>query len=72
MGMGRKTTPQRPRWKFQAQDTMHFSEFGNSFDQAMIAFWGIHSSRALFFHVGVSKNRGETPKMDGEHNGKPY
>ena len=23
-------------------------------------------------HMGVSKNRGETPKMDGENNGKPY
>ena len=22
--------------------------------------------------MGVSKNRGKTPKMDGEHNGKPY
>ena len=23
-------------------------------------------------HMGVSKNRGENPKMDGENNGKPY
>ncbi len=23
-------------------------------------------------HMGVSKNRGNTPKMDGENNGKPY
>ena len=23
-------------------------------------------------HLGVSKNRGKTPKMDGENNGKPY
>ena len=22
--------------------------------------------------MGVSKNRGKTPKMDGENNGKPY
>ena len=22
--------------------------------------------------LGVSKNRGKTPKMDGENNGKPY
>ena len=24
------------------------------------------------FHVGVSENRGASPKMDGENNGKPY
>ena len=24
------------------------------------------------FNLGVSKNRGKTPKMDGENNGKPY
>ncbi len=24
------------------------------------------------WHMGVSKNRGKTPKMDGENNGKPY
>ena len=23
-------------------------------------------------HMDVSKNRGKTPKMDGENNGKPY
>ena len=23
-------------------------------------------------HMGVSKNKGNTPKMDGENNGKPY
>ena len=23
-------------------------------------------------HLGVSTNRGKTPKMDGEDNGKPY
>ena len=23
-------------------------------------------------HKAVSKNRGKTPKMDGENNGKPY
>ena len=23
-------------------------------------------------YMGVSKNRGKTPKMDGENNGKPY
>ena len=23
-------------------------------------------------HMGVSKNRGLSPKMDGENNGKPY
>ena len=23
-------------------------------------------------NMGVSKNRGKTPKMDGENNGKPY
>ena len=23
-------------------------------------------------HMSVSKNRGNTPKMDGENNGKPY
>ena len=23
-------------------------------------------------HMVVSKNRGKTPKMDGENNGKPY
>ena len=23
-------------------------------------------------YVGVSKNRGKTPKMDGENSGKPY
>ena len=23
------------------------------------------------YHMGVSKNRGKTPKMDGEYNGKP-
>ena len=23
-------------------------------------------------HMGVSKNRGKTPKTDGENNGKPY
>ena len=22
--------------------------------------------------MGISKNRGKTPKMDGEYNGKPY
>ena len=26
----------------------------------------------LFSKMGVSKNRGKTPKMDGENNGKPY
>ncbi len=29
----------------------------------------------MFFfsvYLGVSKNRGNTPKMDGENNGKPY
>ena len=26
----------------------------------------------LKFHVDVSKNRGKTPKMDGENHGKPY
>ena len=23
-------------------------------------------------HIGVSKNKGKTPKMDGENNGQPY
>ena len=26
----------------------------------------------FFYMVGVSKNRGKTPKMDGENNGNPY
>ena len=25
-----------------------------------------------FVWMGVSKNRGKNPKMDGENNGKPY
>ena len=24
-----------------------------------------------FYHMGVSKTRGKTPKMNGENNGKP-
>ena len=34
-----------------------------------------HSKCKVTFHstdMGVSKNRGKTPKMDGENNGKPY
>ena len=27
---------------------------------------------ALDAEMGVSKNRGKTPEMDGENNGKPY
>jgi len=26
----------------------------------------------MFTYMGVSKNRGVSPKMDGENNGKPY
>ena len=35
-------------------------------------FFGICAVATFTFHMGVSKNRGETPKMDGENNGKPY
>ena len=30
------------------------------------------SQEKNLMHLGVSKNRGKTPKMDGENNGKPY
>ena len=26
----------------------------------------------VYIYMGVSKNRGKTPKMDGENKGKPY
>ena len=40
--------------------------------------WPSTSMDLVFFiklqynYMGVSKNRGKTPKMDGENNGKPY
>ena len=30
------------------------------------------ANKLMGFHVGVSKNRGVSPKMDGENTGKPY
>ena len=30
--------------------------------------WGL----CIYIYMDVSKNRGKTPKMDGENNGKPY
>jgi len=32
----------------------------------------IRFSAPNWAQMGVSKNRGKTPKMDGENNGKPY
>ena len=30
------------------------------------------NAQCMVFFMGVSKNRGFSPKMDGENNGKPY
>ena len=32
----------------------------------------MYFSITAYVKMGVSKNRGKTPKMDGENNGKPY
>ena len=32
----------------------------------------LHVIKSCMKHMDVSKNRGKTPKMDGENNGKPY
>ena len=32
----------------------------------------IHPQTCDTHYLGVSKNRGVSPKMDGENNGKPY
>ena len=32
----------------------------------------VMSNRSISKDPGFSKNRGKTPKMDGENNGKPY
>ena len=34
--------------------------------------WSFTSRSRHFFHMGVSKNRGKTHKMDGENIGNPY
>ena len=37
-------------------------------------FVGVSSNKIhpYTYYMGVSKNRGKNPKMDGENNGKPY
>ena len=34
--------------------------------------WPLKKGELVQSYMGVSKNRGKTPKMDGENNGKPY
>ena len=42
--------------------------------EAKAAIWirGLMWFFVPLMKLGVSKNRGVSPKMDGEHNGKPY
>ena len=40
----------------------------------LVSIWGSNGDQPDTLHsdMGVSKNRGKTPKMDGENKGKPY
>ena len=54
------------KWVPHGQDNSELFSMSNCFSH-MENVWVISP-----LHMGVSKNRGKTPKMDGEDNGKPY
>ena len=45
---------------------------GGSQRNGIFVEWETSRDSYISHHMGVSKNRGKTPKMDGENNGKPY
>ena len=74
-----------PKWKsllfriLGLEDIWHGDFFLYPTDRTVVGWFFVGIPGVLFFlaksrnkYMGVSKNRGKTPKMDGENNGNPY